>query len=87
MDQNQQHKVISFLYLQKTNIHSIYESFICLKYFQLPHSQSAADEDWDRWDDGPTEVVVGAAAAKPNSVEDHIRAYRQELLWKLCRFG
>jgi len=44
---------------------------------KLPHSQSAADEDWDRWDDGLTEVVVGAASAKPNSVEDHIRAYRE----------
>lgn len=43
---------------------------------KLPHSQSA-DEDWDRWDDGLTEVVVGAASAKPNSVEDHIRAYRE----------
>ena len=48
-----------------------------MKPFQLPHSQSA-DEDWDRWDDGLTEVVVGAASAKPNSVEDHIRAYREE---------
>jgi len=45
---------------------------------KLPHSQSA-DEDWDRWDDGLTEVVVGAASAKPNSVEDHIRAYRTML--------
>lgn len=37
-------------------------------------SGTAAEEDWDRWDDGPTEVVVGSG--KPNSVEDHIRAYR-----------
>lgn len=47
---------------------------------KLPHNlnnQSAADEEWDRWDDGPTEVVVGTAAARPNSVEDHIRAYRE----------
>ena len=53
--------------------------FIYLEPFQLPHNlnnQSAADEEWDRWDDGPTEVVVGTAAARPNSVEDHIRAYR-----------
>ena len=76
MDQNQQHKVISF-----NNVARQDESHVTLvKTFQLPHSpnsQSAADEDWDRWDDGPTEVVVGAAAAKPNSVEDHIRAYRE----------
>ena len=55
-----------------------------MKMLQLPRSfngQSAsatsAEDDWDRWDDGPTEVVVGGAAAKPNSVEDHIRAYRE----------
>ena len=53
--------------------------FIYLEPFQLPHNlnnQSAADEEWDRWDDGLTEVVVGTAAARPTSVEDHIRAYR-----------
>ena len=55
---------------------------IYLEPFQLPHnlnSHSAADEEWDRWDDGPTEVVVGTAAARPNSVEDHIRAYRNDM--------
>ena len=90
MDQSQQHKVFVFPICHLSNIIMSEALFIYLEPFQLPHNlnnQSAADEEWDRWDDGPTEVVVGTAAARPNSVEDHIRAYREELLWKLCRFG
>ena len=79
VDQSQQHKVFVFPICHLSNRIMSEALFIYLEPFQLPHNlnnQSAADEEWDRWDDGPTEVVVGTAAARPNSVEDHIRAYR-----------
>ena len=82
VDQSQQHKVFVFPICHLSNITMSEALFIYLEPFQLPHNlnnQSAADEEWDRWDDGPTEVVVGTAAARPNSVEDHIRAYRNDM--------
>ena len=53
---------------------------------QLPQSFSTGasgtgadrDVDWDRWEDQPSEIVIGGGGggSKPTTVEDHIRAYR-----------